>query len=204
MTDGWTTYEDLADYMDVDELYVTSAELAIGAAEQAVRKYLDQHITLVTDDIETHDGNGRIRLRLRERPIREVTAVFEDGTELDAEAYVLDKSVLKRVDGYVWARGVQNIEVEYTHGWDGISDLLTSEGMEFAFPVPADIRLVTLNIARRTFSSQGEQTDITLTGETIGQYSYTRDGTAAQETDASSLLLAEKTVLDRYRIHYAP
>lgn len=199
MTD-YVSLEDLADFMDVPELLMDNATLALAAAQASVRGYLDQEITMVVDDVEEHDGNGSQRLRLLQRPVIEVTEVQENGDVLDEGDYALKtvggsfRSILYRIDS-CWPVGYGNIRVEYTHGWNARDD-----EDDFVWLVPADIKLVTLSAARRWYTSAGATDDSTLISETIGNYSYTRSsGATTVSGGAFDLVDAEKYVLDRYR-----
>lgn len=196
--EDYITILELADFMDVDELFQTSADLVIAASQQAVRKYMGQEITLHVDDVETHDGRGRRHIRLRERPVRDLTSVFVDDVELDPDSYSLRGARLTYVNS-IWAYGVDNIEVTYTHGWDTELDSydVYDEDLEL---VPADIKLVTLSAARRFYIEMGPTaTEGRKQSETIGKYSYTlEDRAAGGSTPVIDLLPAESAVLDRY------
>lgn len=194
VSEPYVTLDDLEAFMQTD--LTADAQLYLDAAQEIVRGYLGQDITFVADDEEIHDGRWRLRVRLRQRPVRDVTSVTVDGTELNPDTeYRLDGAIITKTDEVPFTVGTDNIVVVYDHGWDvpGTSDV--------EFPVPADIRLVTLSIARRAFQNAGA-TDGTLSGETIGNYSYTRD--AATTSQQGSLLLAESAVLDRYVIRLVP
>lgn len=190
--DDYVGLQDLADFMLVDTLPQSLAELQLAAAMQSVRKYLDQDITFVADDVEYHDGRSRDKVRLRQRPVREVTSVVVDDEVIDPSEYVVRGAVIQFLNGTgwpTWRWNTNNIVVTYDHGWDAsLSDPM---------PVPADIRLATLSTARRRLMNSGE-TNETLASETIGKYSYTRDSAAG--SDAFGLLPAETAVLDRYAV----
>jgi len=205
---------DLAKFMNVAEaaLNTALADLALQAAQAAIRGYIDQTITLVTNDVEVLDGYGKPWLRLHERPVRAVSKVEEgDGTtasfvEIPTTDWVLRRSLIFRVDGGVWLPGNVNYRVTYTHGWDtGSVDSDTSDSDFDPLHVPADISLVALNTARRLYGALGTSDGVSKAGnikqETIGAYSYTLSTVAEQVGAAAGveLLLAEKMVLDRYR-----
>jgi len=170
-------------------------KITLDSACQTVRTYLGQYINLIEDDVEVHSGTGRRKLRLRQRPVRAVTEVKID--DLVTTNYTVRGAIITLKGSDVWTYGNDNVEVTYDHGWDIVDTPDPQEG------VPADIRLVTLLIARRVFDNVGESSGVTgaLTGETIGDYSYTlSDASATAITSAAELVEAERYVLDRYRI----
>lgn len=185
------------------------ADLALSAAEQRVRNYIDQQITLVSGDVAYLDGNGRYKLRLPERPVRTVTLVEEgfagpDWETLTSDAYHLRGSILIRWDGARWLPGQANIRVTYTHGYDvGAIDSDYSDSDFDAQHVPADLSLATLSLARRVYESLGAASDTTLGGikqETIGAYSYTLSE-AVEASAGVELIQAERFVLEAYKMN---
>ena len=167
-------------------------KISLDSACERVRSYLGQTVYLVTDDVEVHCGAGRRKMRLRQRPVRSVTSITEDSVLVESTAYNVRSAIVTRLDFGWWNPGDDNIVVTYTHGYD------LDEGAT-KLNVPADIRLVALNLARRVY------TDVSATvgtrdviSETIGDYSYQLSD-AAQEA-ANELFEAEKMVLDKYRV----
>jgi hypothetical protein len=191
MLDDYITIDELADYMEVDSLTTENALLSIWAAEALVRGYLDQDITSSVG-VEIRDGQNKQVLRLRQRPVRRVDSVTIDGTALDPSEWKLRGARLALPDGY-FTYGLDNVEVQYLHGYD-----LTSHGGDY--PIPADIRLVTLSAARRDYVNRGPGTH-QEEQEVIGKYSYTtKDRYDKGESYALMLLDSERMVLDSYRI----
>lgn len=205
VTEQYVTLEDLAEFLRVDESDLApGAQLALDAAQAAVRRYLDQDITLVIDDVEVHDGRGKGRIRLRQRPVREVTEVVVDGVPLDGDLWAVRNHMVELVDYYdafPWGRG--NVVITYSHGWD--TEL--SYEYEIDEMVPADIRWATLSASRRTYLDFGEDEGTgAVQSETIGAYSYQtaselRQAAAAAGTD---LYPPELAILDRYRVQLVP
>jgi hypothetical protein len=193
MLDDYITIDDLADYMEVDELTTENALVAIWGAQETVRAYLDQDITSNVS-VETRDGQNKQVMRLRQRPVRRVDYVTIDDVQLSSDSWKLRGARIALPDGY-FSYGLDNVAVQYLHGYD-----LTSHGSDYS--IPADIRLVTLSVARRAYMFRGEQTG-TIQTEQIGKYSYTNKtgrydpGQATQDVD---LLASEKHVLDQYLI----
>lgn len=198
--------EKMDPFISVDDLEAMLAEdladpnalvvkIALDAACQTVRTYLGQDVNFVEDDVEIHSGSGRRKMRLRQRPVREVTEILVDDVALDLSTVSIRGAIITFRDMDIWNPGNDNIEVTYSHGWD------IDEPTDF--PVPADIRLVALLLSRRVFDAQGSGSSNTggIISETIGDYSYTlSEEAAAAALSASELLDAEKSVLDRYRI----
>lgn len=182
MTD-WITVEDLADFMEVDELLLVPAENAVASACDAVRKYLDQTITFVADDEFRRDGKGADagrasrQLRLPERPVRAVTSLTIDGVAQVADTdYVVrplraeDDGIgcqIKLLTGFL-PQGVDNIVVVYDHGW-GL------DGSMVDLPIPSLLLYWTKVIARRHYLRQGKKDTAGKQAETIGAYAYTND-----------------------------
>ena len=180
----------------LDETIVDPNSLAVkitlDSACQKVRTYIGQTINLVEDDVEVHSGSGRRKLRLRERPVRSVSEVKIDDEVMDPSTYNVRDAIITFIETDYWWNGDDNIYVTYTHGYDIVepSD----------FNVPADMRLVALLLAARIYQNIGVPV-ITggVSGETIGDYSYTVD-TSGSTSSAIELYDAEKYCLDRYRI----
>ncbi len=197
----WITLDELGDYMNVDEMWLTSAELAIDAAEQAVRKYLDQQVTYVEGDLEYRDGTGRCVLRLKERPVRGVISItIDDGEELvEGDDFFMRGAVVNLLNGQYFTYGRGNIVIEYDHGWDA-----DDPGSAIPYPylrLPRDIEAVTLSIAKRRYLGMNVEDDGKVS-ETIGQYSYTR-GTSTQDMP-KDVTFSEAAILDRYRATGTP
>jgi hypothetical protein len=186
--------------------------LALESACDTIRRYIRQQVNYVENDIEYADGSGTRRLILREMPLRSIESVtMDDGEELEAGAdYIAypQESLLVFPWG-VWPIGVSNVTVVYSHGWDlTFSPQLDSGDIESPgetaspgapllgeyLPVPADLRLVALTLARRVLAGMGAA-EGGIKQETIGSYSYT----LATASNVGELLLSERAVLDRYR-----
>lgn len=195
----------------VASLNLSLSNLALSAAEQRVRNYLDQHITYVANDVVYLDGNGRGKLRLPERPVISVIQVEEGWgdptwTVLDADSYHVRESVLIRWDGSAWVPGEANVRVTYHHGWITSAVGVDSDISDSDFTanyIPADLSLATLSMARRIYESLGAESASTggdIRQETIGSYSYTLSEAAAAAAGVE-LILAEKAVLDAYKMN---
>lgn len=188
------------------DLDASQALLAVRAAMASVRNYLDQLITFVANDSVRFDGSGTRVLRIKERPIRRIDSVVvnagdDDEETVAATAYFLRDSLLIRDDDDVWPRGLGNVTVQYDHGWDVTG---SSDSESLFIPIPADITLVTLSAARRTYVNAGEEGQA-VTGATsysIGAYSESHgseEGGVAASAGVT-LITAEKNVLDTYKV----
>ena len=175
-------------------------KIALDAACHRVRTYTGQDINLVLDDVEVHSGSGRRKLRLLQRPVRQLTEVKIDDVVQDAALYSLRENIISFIDSDVFWMGNNNVEVTYSHGWD--IDETPDSPFVSVERVPADLRLVTLLLARRVYENVGENVSAgAIIGETIGDYSYTlSDNAATAVTTAIELIPAESYVLDPYRI----
>lgn len=193
--------EDLGFYLRQDLSTSDMATIALDAACQTVRDYLQQEVNFEDADGVTLNGTGTNVFLLPELPIVELIQVST--FDLDGEETVLDASDYRlgscgdvwRV-GDVWPRGISNIGVVYSHGYD-IDPTASGQGSgeESAPDMPSSIRLVALQVASRVFVA-GTVSVGGLASENIGQYSYTLGSTTA----GSELTPGEMSVLNRYRI----
>lgn len=182
MTTPFIDETDLAAYLHVDDLDNDDlATIAIDAACEVVRGWLDQEVNQNTGDTVVLDGNPSDVLLLPELPVTAVTTVKVDydtdnPTTLVAGAdddYVLgDGGMLYRIDGGNWDYGRQSIQVTYTHGWSS---------------VPTDIKMVALQVAARIYDAGH------AVRESVGSYNVEYIPGAAGLNDY------EKAVLRKYR-----
>jgi hypothetical protein len=178
-------------------------KISLDTACTAVRTYLGQAVNLVEDDIEKRHGNGHLRMRLKQRPVRAVASVTIDDVELTTDRWKLKDSTIWLTEGDMFWRGILNVEIEYDHGWD-LTDVSGDMG------VPADIRFVALESARRVYKSVADSAvpATALQSETIGSYSYTLAAlppeVASAVVAAGSLLPGEMDMIYPYRIGLVP
>lgn len=173
-----------------------SVKIALDSACTAVRTYLGQNINYVAGDVEVRSGSGRRKLRLRQRPVRSVTSVYIDGDLVTSDQYSVrgGPGVITMINGSWWTPGDDNVSITYSHGWD--------VGTDTAYSVPADIRLVALNMARRVFLDVGADLLAgAIVSETIGDYAYELSDAAVQAaTGTYQLSEAERYMLDPWRV----
>ena len=178
------------------------AVIALDSACEIVRGYLDNQVNLLEETIVL-DGNGRARLVLPRPPVRSIVLVLEEDVPLvETDDYVLEAAgILRRVDA-LWPRGYGNLEVSYEHGWD-IEEPDDPEYVPEDFErVPSDLRSVALDLARRKFLGGGSSSvEGAVTEESIGggDYRYRVSEGALATATATTLLLEETRILDRYR-----
>lgn len=163
---------------DAQQAAATLADLSA-----LVRAYTGQHLTAVTDDAVTLDGEGSAVLLLPEVPVTAVSSVTVDGETLDADGYTWSvNGVLRRIGG-VWAAKHRSVAVTYSHGYD---------------TVPDDVVAVLMSAAKRRQTGPGDG----VTREQIGSYavSYGDTDAGSRTTGAGGVLLvSEQQVLNRYR-----
>lgn len=166
------------------------AEFAISAASEMVRGYLNQHVSLVEDDVVTLAGTGTRALILPELPVVAINSVTVNGELLVAGDYRESRGVLWRLtsnelgdDGVhivsTWTTGYE-VVVDYDHG--------------FAV-VPADIQMVTARLAVAIGADAASTPG--MRQETIQDYSYVRG-------DSSSSSAAELAVIARRVVRQVP
>lgn len=180
-----------------DELAV----IAIDAACQSVRTYVDRPLNLIAETVRL-DGSGTDTLLLM-GPLVNVDTVSEDSVPVDESAYVLGSHAIYRLDG-IWAVGRRNIEVEYSHGYAVTEADVGSDPGDVGNIVrmPSDIREVALELAATIFNANSTAgASGALTGETIGDYSYTVDAAAAAAASSTVGVLndSQRSRLRPYR-----
>ena len=92
--------------------------LLIKAVSAAVQKYCNR-IFIRASYTETHDGDGTVDILVKNPPINSITQITEDDVVVTSSWYVFydDEGCIKRKDSGVWAKGIQNIVVQYSGGW---------------------------------------------------------------------------------------
>lgn len=198
----FATVTDVANFLQVSIStgeQAAAAKRALTEASQAIRNYCRQHLELVEDDEITLDAKGGTRLFLPELPVIEVSEVIEDGETLTAdEDYKLGAhGILHRLGGARWAKGVQIIQVTYSHGYAELPD---------------DIVAVATRAASRAYQSglraAGDDALLGVQSKALGDFSVayaSEQGGGSGEgvmgaSAARMLLLSEKDVLNEYRL----
>lgn len=152
------------------------------AALQHVRVYCGWHVTPVLENEEiTLDGEG-LSLRLPTFKVVDLISVVEDGVELDRESIVESAKApgfLYKRSGACWSRGFSNITVTLSHG--------------FA-EVPAFDAVVQSFVERMSRQVDG------AVPVQVGPFRWSED----QVVNGSAFSVAEKAILDLYRLERAP
>lgn len=190
----------LSQTVDEEALLTT---IALDAACDLVRGFLNQSVNLARDSVEYLDGGGTEGITLRQLPVIAVGEVMEGEETLTAEVdyHVGDRSGIIWRIGRPWPLGRGNIKVTYDHGWALSEDeVVTDAEQGIVDRVPSDIRLVALNVAARIWRSGAETPAGTMLSESLGAYSYQMSGTAAELALTTTLTNIERQVLSRWRI----
>lgn len=148
MTAPFISSADLSDYLKLPAGVIDEglATIAVDAACQVVRDYVDQPLDGATVTDKYLDGTGTATLILPAFPVASVSSVvlYADRTDTSPDTlavnvdYVedLERGVLHRIDGDVWTEGRQNVKVTFVASYAS---------------VPSSIRLVALQVAARVY-----------------------------------------------------
>lgn len=195
---------DLEAFLGVPVLTDLMLAIALDSACDAVRSFIGQRINRVNGDVIYLDGTGRDSFRLPERPVREITEIMEDGSVVDPGTYPSQDWMYDPKSGVVsrqnlrWRSGRHNIKVTYSHGYDVTAP--------FDMVVPADLRMVTLVVARRIYKNVNDSASAggVLKSESIGAYEYVLEDLPADVSkaifSAGALTQEEEGVLWKYRV----
>ena len=204
---GFCEITDLKAYLQIDIPGVkeTSAERAIDEATAAVKNYCRQHLERVEDEAITLDCHGGTQLLLPELPVIAVSEVIDDGETLTVTTeYKLGSSGILHRIGSTWPRGIQIIQVTYSHGYR-----MTDYGS--GDPLPEEIVQVCVRAAARSYQSGLRAEEVGgipgVQGTSLGDYSVqfgaesSASGEAVLGVSAARVLLrSEKDLLNRYRV----
>lgn len=134
----------------VTSLTVTDDDLLM-QAEQQVRDYCGWHIAPERTETLTLDGSGTSAMLLPTLRLTDLTAVTEDGVDVDLDTLEWSAAgIIRR--WCAWTCRFRGVAVSITHGYE---------------EVPADVAGVVRDIATRAKSSGG------LKSQTIGPFSET-------------------------------
>lgn len=175
-----------------------AAARALKEATSAIRSHCRQFISFYADDVVVLDSNGGSRLFLPELPVVEITAVIENGVTLTADIdYQLGQhGILHRV-GAKWVRGIQAVQVVYSHGYETLPDAIVA---------------VATRAASRAYQSglraAGDEALLGVQSKSLGDFSvaYTSEsggGVGEGVMGASAarmLLMSEKDILNEFRV----
>ncbi|MFJ2470530.1 hypothetical protein [Glutamicibacter sp. NPDC087583] len=89
----------------------------LAAAEKAVRDFAGWHIAPVLEETLTLDGNGENSLRLPTLRIAAISAMSNEGEELDPETLEWSEAGFVRLPaGQRWTNRLRGVSVTLTHG----------------------------------------------------------------------------------------
>ncbi|MFJ3794938.1 mobile element protein [Streptomyces sp. NPDC090088] len=150
---------------------------ALRAASRRFRGQVGHQVTLVTDDEETLDGNGRESVLLPVWPVTAVSAVVLSGTTLlEGTDYEWSEAgILRRLGCLHWPDRLRCLRVVYSHGWDGLDE------------VPGDIQEVVLERAEA-----GVNIPVGVQSQTVGGQSVTFGAQAATGSTEAWVKAVEK------------
>lgn len=181
----------------------------VNAACRAVEDYLGQHVVKRTVT-EYRDGVPVSMLLPHVTPCS-VTAIYEDAarafgaeTLVPAASWVVPTDdegegsggkVIRWLDGYLPAEGVQTLKLVYEGGWTYTSNRAVSPATVSADKVPASIRQATLLTLQALWLKDGGGKG--LLG--LASASQQLGGGVAPLTDAAALPNEARQLLERYR-----
>ncbi len=159
---GFCTVADIAAFLQINIAADSPAALhAIDRATATIKSFCSQQLEAVAGDVVslTVEGHRQQEIVLPQFPVTAVSKVLEDGVELDAASYKWARGgILYRLNGH-WPRGIQIVEVTYSHGYD---------------PLPDDIIDVCVRAAARAYQAglRASATDgvAGITGEQLADY----------------------------------
>lgn len=135
-------------------------QTALEIASSAIRGITGKTISPVDDETVTIDGSGASVLLIPAAylPIRAITGIYEDATQLDATRdYEWSRSGILRRRGGVWTDHLRGVTATVSYGYD---------------PLPRDIAGVCLSLAKRLYDAP-DGAGGAIQSETLGGYSIT-------------------------------
>jgi len=154
-------------------------------ARAAARRYCGWHVTPVREDDEvTLDGPGSALLILPTLRLVELTAVTEDGVELDiaTDLSVSARGLVRKKSGLWWSRQYGSIVVTMTHGFDPDDE----------FNNAADFEAAVASIAERSLGD--------AVPRVVGPFQWD----PAVMASGSAFSVVERALLEQYRLESAP
>lgn len=181
------------------------AIMALDAACQTIRSYVEQTLNLVRDDMVHFRGFQT--LILPELPVIQINEVTLDGDVVAADDFYVGFGGILYVRDWRlthWSSHWDDIvTVDYDHGYAVIeTDVVQDEsGQADVERMPSDIRMVALRIATGMYQAASAGVTAGMRSESLGAYSYTRMDGAIGTGIISNL---EANILDRYRVKKIP
>ena len=106
------------------ESMVTSGSVTpIQAAEGAVRRYCGWHIAPVVTETLVLDGTGTRSLLLPTMRIRSIDSLVIGAERIDVSRVHYSRTAgVVQIEGHLWTRGLGNVEISLTHGYEQAPD----------------------------------------------------------------------------------
>ncbi|WP_406157772.1 mobile element protein [Streptomyces canus] len=135
---------------------------ALRAASRRFRGQVHHPVTFVADDVVVLDGSGRESLLLPVWPVTAVSAVVLDGTELveGTDYNWSDAGILRRLGCLHWPDRLRCLQVTYSHGWNGWSEIpgdiqeAVLERAEAGLTIPVGVQSKAVGGQSVTFGAQ--------------------------------------------------
>lgn len=114
----------------------------VSQASMMIEKYTNRDFTAVTYTNELYNGNGGVKLYLKQSPINSVTSVklYDPYTNTDLYTYTVNTEyILYEEEGYIhmwggWSKGHQNFKITYNAGYSTVpEDIVLAANMLTAF-----------------------------------------------------------------------
>ncbi|MGA5467171.1 hypothetical protein [Mycobacterium sp. NPDC050041] len=117
------TATDVASYTS-DRVTGDAAERLLSASLATARRFCGWHVAPVQSDVVKRDGDGGRLLRLPTLRLVTLTSVIENGVDITADVVESGDAAgcLYKAAGGRWCRGIANITVSFTHGFDDAPD----------------------------------------------------------------------------------
>lgn len=150
----------------------------LDSALAAVRRWCGWHVAPLRQDVVTIDGPGSQLLRLPSLCVAGLSAVTEDGVEVDPESLEWSRiGLVRKKSGGFWTPRFQGITVTMSHG----------------FADAADFESAVLSVAdRRSQAADGGAPTV------VGPFRWGK----TDDTDAE-FTAAERSILEQYRLERA-
>lgn len=157
-------------------------------ARSVARRFCGWHVTPVREDDEvTLDGPGSQLLVLPTLRLVELVSVVEDGVTIDvADLFVSARGLVRKKSGAWWSRNYGAIVVTMTHGFDDAAGL--EDG---AIDYAQGFNAAVASFAARSGGAQPR---------VVGPFQW--EPTAMDA--ASAFTVAERSLLEQYRLESAP
>jgi hypothetical protein len=124
---------DLKTLLDGEPVSDAALTLALQRASDRFRGLVGHPVHLVTAERIWLGGDGTAVLLLPAAPVTDIT-VTVDGRQLTPADFEIARrhGILRRKGGQAWPRGLDNIEIVYSHGYETIPGMIADAVLEHA------------------------------------------------------------------------